>query len=610
MAELVRFKKITADAYAGLGQNLDKGTIYFITDEGYIIVEGVKYGDSLIKDVVLNDNKNGLVITDVNGDLVSLDFTTASETISGLMSADDKVKLDSMVLIKEINGGTLENGVLTITEGAEYSLVKDESGLVYTLHKNGVATDSIINIPQDQFLKNVSFVTATETDNDIDSTIVIGDPYIKFEWNLDVDSDIEGNQTITFVPVKDLVDQYTAGQGVTITDSNTIFAKVDDSEGNYLELDDKGLRVDSMGANVTNLSKEITIAGGPLAEYVAEAYPDGKVPAGTSIETILMNLICKEIYPTTTSTAGSYSISISAPSITAQGFTNNGLCEVGSTVSFNDITATVVTPSKTSSTVSGLENGYSELDDNSVDSTDKSISKAWSVSQKENSVYKLSASSTGWENPSLPDDVSASTNSATVLSGISLVVAVGENKLSVKETAPAYIGSIEGIPSVFIVSNLGNTDSSKITTTVAAQSNVEKTAGDKTGTFTITGVYPIYANGVIADTDDATAAAMTGLAAPVEGDGTKLNLVKSGTEFAVSFATQSLAPYRIYLGPGQSLKSAYAINPLTNTYATDCLSKFVANGTTVRTIQEKEVTYTIYEWAATEGANRVKFVLN
>ena len=52
-----------------------------------------------------------------------------------------------------------------------------------------------------------------------------------------------------------------------------------------------------------------------------------------------------------------------------------------------------------------------------------------------------------------------------------------------------------------------------------------------------------------------------------------------------------------------------AINPTTAKYAIDCKSKFIANGTVTRTVQGQEVTYTVYEWASTEGANRVKFTV-
>lgn len=39
---------------------------------------------------------------------------------------------------------------------------------------------------------------------------------------------------------------------------------------------------------------EITIAGGPLASYFDDVYTDGKIPAGTSLQSLLTALACVE----------------------------------------------------------------------------------------------------------------------------------------------------------------------------------------------------------------------------------------------------------------------------------------------------------------------------
>ena len=52
-----------------------------------------------------------------------------------------------------------------------------------------------------------------------------------------------------------------------------------------------------------------------------------------------------------------------------------------------------------------------------------------------------------------------------------------------------------------------------------------------------------------------------------------------------------------------------AINPTTEKFAVDCKGQFVLNGTTTRKVQDVDVTYAVYEWAAKEGPNRVKFTV-
>ena len=79
-----------------------------------------------------------------------------------------------------------------------------------------------INIPKDQFLQNAEFITASDADVEIDSTVIVGDPYLKFTWQLDTDPEVSGTQNITYVPVKSLVDTYTAGTYVTVNENNEI----------------------------------------------------------------------------------------------------------------------------------------------------------------------------------------------------------------------------------------------------------------------------------------------------------------------------------------------------------------------------------------------------
>jgi hypothetical protein len=193
---------------------------------------------------------------------------------------------------------------------------------------------------------------------------------------------------------------------------------------------------------------------------------------------------------------------------------------------------------------------------------------------------------------------------------VELTAKLGTNTYSVTEDAPIHTGSYTGVDSVYVVSNLkGVSEEEKSPKIEASTVNVEKDPTNQTSTFTVTGVYPVYTNGVVASTNDAEGAAMSPLAEPVSGNGTKLALMKSGTAFAVSFATQALAPYKLYLPGSWKISTAKMINANTGKYDNDCKNDFKENGTMTIKVQNIDVTYTIYEWASTEGANRVKFTV-
>lgn len=309
---------------------------------------------------------------------------------------------------------------------------------------------------------------------------------------------------------------------------------------------------------------DITVAGlsGQLGAGIANG---DTIPAGTSLQEILVKLLSKELYPNTAT----------KPSIDISGEKSFGLVEVGSTVTIPAVSMT--------KSVGKFNASYT-----SPTQPDPEIT--WSNE-------KMTAAVSGFGSVTIAEGT-------TSLAEVDATVALGAN--TVTYTADASYTAPSNSPKT----NLGN-DTTK----------TSETANDGTATWaagnanknnvktTATGVYPIYTNGVTASTTDASAAAMENLAEPVADDGTKLALVGSGTAFGVSFAAMSKAPYTLYVPNNWTIKSAYAINGTTAKYDVNCLADFVQNGTTTRTVQGQEVEYKVYEWAGTEGANRVKFTL-
>lgn len=89
--------------YRGLEASYNSVThadgIYFATDTKKIIMNGSEYGgdsNKKVADVALNVNGNGIIITYTDTTQKTLSLKKASTTADGLMSKEDKAKLDSL----------------------------------------------------------------------------------------------------------------------------------------------------------------------------------------------------------------------------------------------------------------------------------------------------------------------------------------------------------------------------------------------------------------------------------------------------------------------------------------------------------------------------------
>ena len=156
-----------------------------------------------------------------------------------------------------------------------------ESGFAsqYEFRVNGQVMTKI-NIPKDQFLKSATFHATAE------EGVAVEAPYLKFVWDLDINPDLEGIQNVTYVPVKDLVDTYTAGDYITISnnvvsvDINSLTAQIK-SDISYDEItsnietltaavgDDKSGLIADVAKNTSDISS-INEVLTPLSTTVGE----------------------------------------------------------------------------------------------------------------------------------------------------------------------------------------------------------------------------------------------------------------------------------------------------------------------------------------------------
>lgn len=127
---------------------------------------------------------------------------------------------------------------------SNYTIVKQgaaEDGYfaTYYLTKDNVQTGEKINIPKDYLVKEAELLEVTEADAPYTGA-AIGDKYIDFTINTQAADEDERH---IYLPVKDLVDVYTGGNGVNIDASNIVSVQIDAANANGLAVDNTGLKL-------------------------------------------------------------------------------------------------------------------------------------------------------------------------------------------------------------------------------------------------------------------------------------------------------------------------------------------------------------------------------
>lgn len=208
----------------------------------------------------------------------------ATQSAAGLLSAEDKAKLDALVaggglsnlvavdntiIISDVEGGGKSIGVAISAEAGNVLVAKndglyvDASGSIdvpeYAIEKQTAAEDGyaasyrlkktvgdassyvgdVINIPKDIVLQSATLERAN-AENVPYIGAAIGDPYIHMVFN-------DVSASAIYVPVKDLADTYAAGKGIDIID-HTISVKIA-TEANGLVAVDGALSINLATAN-------------------------------------------------------------------------------------------------------------------------------------------------------------------------------------------------------------------------------------------------------------------------------------------------------------------------------------------------------------------------
>ena len=145
-----------------------------------------------------------------------------------------------------------------------------------------------IDIVKDQFLKSVEFIPkATAEDVTAAGTnpgFAANDPVLKFTFDVNTNSSVSDaeSESVVYVPVKELVDVYTAGNGIDIT-SNVVTAVADSADVVYTAASTSQsiITVGASGIKVSGVQTAINYAVGNEHSKMSTAVSavDGKVNA-------------------------------------------------------------------------------------------------------------------------------------------------------------------------------------------------------------------------------------------------------------------------------------------------------------------------------------------
>ena len=467
---------------------LHKDGLYFAIDKGEIYLNDSVYGsDETVTDVEMSEDGTSLIVHRKGQDdkvinLVDL-MAKASNVAAGLMAAEDKIALETLYTaytndeLGKVQGVAEGDKFLSMSD----KLISATIDLKYTDKKIqllGIGNEVVAEIDAADFIKDSVL-------EDVEIVTEDGVKYIEFTWAV-----AEGETAKTDrIAVADLASEYVAGLGITISDADEIAVKVASHKTNFLEVDENGLGVYSVNANAAVLQKDITVAG--LSGKLGTGnYENGDViPAGTSIYTILENLLSQELYPTAAKVSQSANLTSSfvAPSFT---LTNSDkIVEVGTGATVSEEKGYEPIANKTSRTYSGFTNGYATEVGGAITSGNPSSVGITEVSLNEG-TFKLTRTYSGFGLSG--DDLIASSENAvaancSIAEDSTLVVAEGENKVTFKMEGPGHSGKAVSSPAYYYASNLGNTVAAKVVAAKDEQTFDIETATAGSATLTVTG---------------------------------------------------------------------------------------------------------------------------
>ena len=270
------------------------------------------------------------------------------------------------------------------------------------------------------------------------------------------------------------------GMLVVVQDSGDVYTLIDEENVHKIDAWKKqgsNTELDSVDSKLV-MTDEIIVKGGPLSS-ILNAAGINKIESG-NLHELLKSLFCTEDWPKqlvstkgtlTRGTIGGISIAAASP------------VEIGSNIKFTISQGSAERYNKTVSSVTGFINGYSTLNNNTIESSASKVEKDWTI-QKGTSNYTLVINN---GTPLTGTTTQSGTYETTAKLGSNVCSATSEGYVT-------YTGTIEGIPVLYAVSSLGNTSDDYKTEAVSGDNVTITSGGSTSASKTVTGVYPVYHN--------------------------------------------------------------------------------------------------------------------
>lgn len=311
----------------------------------------------------------------------------------------------------------------------------------------------------------------------------------------------------------------------------------------------------------------IPVAGGPLSDLLNKAGIT-EISKDDDLQTVLMNLFTKEIYPTNlVFTEGTIKSTVPAPTMTIN---KSGLVEVGTDIIVSETTIKAGGQSNTARTYSGFTYGYSASNDNTKDSDSTSISVSATNTQNTTDKYQLSRT--------VNNDVENATGSADIsvvkLASKTFKAIEGVNTVKAEVTGIRHSCKFASMPVYYACSNLGKTNANNKS---EAKDAVTLTSSIPTNSVsrTVTGVYPYFTN------------------AKNNNNIAKEALTTNRYMKAIEFVAEGPNKHTFKIPAKYTVTSIEILNTLSGKYEAYPISNFTVTDETIQ-VQGKNVAYKVY----------------